>query len=207
MMDLLPPRYEFRVFADNLIPVFQSFKDIAGEPFIRESKEQYIVSEFCWDTNIKIRDGKLDLKILMQEREGLEQWVPKAKLDFPVESNIVEDIIRDDIFFEVEDVLPERTEESYSLPAFLERMKKLHGTKVVEVNKKRYGFESGTVIMEFAEVMIDGTPRHTVAVESEEVEDTLKMIHLLDLGRWENTNYLTMIKRLVGLEGEVGEHC
>ena len=50
------------VFADNLVPVFQSMKEMAGEPFIRESKEIYILSEYCWDSNIKIRDEKLDLR-------------------------------------------------------------------------------------------------------------------------------------------------
>jgi hypothetical protein len=206
-MELLPPRYEFRVFADNLVPVFQSMKELAGEPFIRESKESYIISEHCWDTNIKIRDGKLDLKIFMQEREGLEQWVPKDKMDFPVNRETIERLLSDDLFFEEADTLPNLIEESYSLDTFLELMKSLEGIRVVEVNKKRYGFESDEVIMEFAEVVIDGQPRHTVAMESKKPEDTLKMVHYFDLDRRPNTNYLEEIKHIIGMVGEEGEHC
>ncbi len=202
-----PPRFEFRVFADNLVPVFQSMKEMAGEPFIRESKEIYILSEYCWDTNIKIRDEKLDLKILMQEREGLEQWVPKDKMDFPVTRETVEKLLSDDLFFDEVDTIPELDKASYSLEAFLEVVKGLHGIRLVDVNKKRYGFESGEVIMEFAEVMIDGKPRHSVAMESEKPEDTLKMVHFFDLDRRTNTNYLDEIKHIVGLVGEEGEHC
>ena len=99
-MSDISPRYEFRIFGDNLVPVLQSIKEIAGEPLIRESDEVYIVSGSCWDTNLKIRDGKLDIKILVQERYGLEQWVPKAKVVFPVEKEFVLDLIKDDIFFD-----------------------------------------------------------------------------------------------------------
>jgi hypothetical protein len=202
------PRYEFRVFAENLVPVFQTMKEMAGRPLVRESSEIYIVSEFCWDTNVKIRGGVLDIKILLQVRDGLEQWVPKAKRAFPLDRKFIEAEILDDISIDSDSSLPELSDVSYSLEQFLEWLKKLHGVKAIRVKKKRFGFLKEDVILEFAELMIDGKPIHTVAVEGTDPGKVLKWMKGLDIDKRENVNYPLAIRRMVGMEQEeAGDHC
>jgi hypothetical protein len=202
------PRYEFRTFAENLVPLFQELQEKGNEPLKRENEELYIVSESCWDTNFKIRDGKLDIKVLVQQREGLEQWMPKVKQAFPLEAEFVKENILDDIYFDSEHPLPELSGSSYSQEQLLELLNGRHGVKVVEVKKKRHGFLVGECITEFAELMIDGKMVHTVAVESTEVQAVLGLLRELDIDRRENVNYPLAIRRMVGLEPEeAGEHC
>lgn len=77
---------------------------------MRQSEEVYIVSEFCWDKNLKLRDDKLDVKVLLQVREELEQWVPKAKRVFPLDRKFIEAEKLDDISIDSESSLPELSE-------------------------------------------------------------------------------------------------
>ena len=202
------PRYEFRVFAENLVPVFQTMKELAGEPLIRKSEETYIVSEFCWDTNFKIRDGKLDVKVLVQQRNGLEQWMPRMKLEFPVDGNLIKDVILEDMLFNSDIETIDINEDRISETDLLELIRKIHGIEAVDVRKKRYGFFVKDVILEFAELMIDGKPVHSVAVEGTDPGEVVKWIEELDTGRRENVNYPLAIRRMVGLEpDEGGDHC
>jgi hypothetical protein len=202
------PRYEFRIFAENLVPVFQTLKEMAGEPFVRESDEVYIVSEYCWDTNFKIRDGKLDIKVLLQEREGLEQWMPKVKMEFPLERVFVKEGILDDVLFESEHSFPELSEEHYAQEELIDLVNGIQGVKSVQVTKKRYVFKIRGCFAEFAEIMLDGKTTHTLAVEGAESRKVLELMKELDIHRRENVNYPLAIRRRVGLEPEeAGEHC
>jgi hypothetical protein len=201
------PRYEFRIFADNLVPVFQTIKEMAGEPYIRESEEIYIVSEFCWDTNLKIRDDKLDIKVLIREKEELEQWVPRMKLDFPIDQDLIRDVILEDLLFDDFNKV-ELPQKPCSEDEFIGLTKRIHGIKAVTVKKKRYGFLIKDVMLEFAELLINGKTLHTVAVESVETEEVKKLLKELDIANRENVNYPLAIRRMVGLEPEeAGENC
>jgi hypothetical protein len=50
---------------------------------IRESDEVYIVSAGNHPDNIKIRDAKMDMKVLVEEWYGLEQWRPRMLFRLP----------------------------------------------------------------------------------------------------------------------------
>ncbi|MCP4423849.1 MAG: hypothetical protein GY803_05090, partial [Chloroflexi bacterium] len=76
MMDQIIPRYEFRAFAQNFGLVVEKMRRLAPCSLIRESDEWYIMSAANNANNTKIRDGKLDIKVFVQERRGLEQWRP-----------------------------------------------------------------------------------------------------------------------------------
>ena len=77
-------RYEYRAFAPNFGIVEQRLRATGCAPSIRESTEIYVVSRMDEVHNVKIRDGQLEIKVLVSESHGLEQWDPKFKLDFPL---------------------------------------------------------------------------------------------------------------------------
>ncbi|MGE3266184.1 hypothetical protein [Methylocystis sp.] len=51
---------------------------------IGESEEFYVAASTNNDTNIKIRDGILDIKELVEMRGDLERWFPRARCEFPL---------------------------------------------------------------------------------------------------------------------------
>ena len=82
------PRFEFRSFGQNFetaakrmarlsMPVPEKFWE-------RHSDEIYIMSRTNDINNTKIRDGKMDIKTLVQTVDGLEQWNPLMKGEFPM---------------------------------------------------------------------------------------------------------------------------
>ena len=82
------PRFEFRSFGKDFSLQAKKMKRLS-EPItknmrIRLSKEVYIISITNDINNTKIRDNKIDVKRLVQIKDGLEQWNPVTKTGFPV---------------------------------------------------------------------------------------------------------------------------
>src|SRR5512137_2976844 len=82
----ISPRYEFRAFAQNFGMVETKLRKLAKCEQIRESSEIYIISAANSENNTKIRDGKMDIKVFVEKREGLEQWNPRMKGEFPMKT-------------------------------------------------------------------------------------------------------------------------
>ena len=76
-------RFEFRCWARNFGMVDTRLRRLSECHGISESEEFYIVAFANNDTNIKIRDGILDIKELIETRGDLERWVPRTKCEFP----------------------------------------------------------------------------------------------------------------------------
>ena len=80
---MIVPRWEWRTFGD-------SFGDAEGrlaamEPtHVDVSDELYILSSRV-EASVKVRGGQLDVKRLEEvSDDGLEQWKPVAKAEFPI---------------------------------------------------------------------------------------------------------------------------
>ena len=71
-MTEIEPRYEFRAWAPRFNIVVARMRRLAQLHSERNSDEIYIVSALSDDNNVKIRDGKIDIKELVQIRDGLE---------------------------------------------------------------------------------------------------------------------------------------
>lgn len=54
----------------------------------RSSDEIYIISRKNDINNTKIRNGKMDIKTFVQSKDGLEQWNPLMKGEFPISRGI-----------------------------------------------------------------------------------------------------------------------
>lgn len=194
------PRFEFRTFGrdfeESAYLLSRLSVPVPAKVWERSSTETYIVSKTNDVNNTKIRDGKMDIKTFVQEIDGLEQWNPLMKGEFPIKANV----LQNDVFpaFKVEG-LPILEKDEYTLEEFLNMIKNHPDLQAVTVEKERFGYMVNDTICEYANVWINGAMVVTVNSESTELEDIQKTVKDLGIEGAENINYLQAIKRIVGM--------
>ncbi|MEA3486143.1 MAG: hypothetical protein U9R20_00585 [Thermodesulfobacteriota bacterium] len=191
------PRYEFRAFAQNFGMVETKMRKLSKCEIIRESSEIYIVSSSNNENNTKIRDIKMDIKELVEKKQGLERWNPRMKDEFPMKTAV----IKNEVFpaFAVKE--PDFTRGEYTLDQYLNELIIPHPElSAVNVFKRRFAFTINGCITEIAQLLINGAAIQTVAVELEDIDAILKARDILGLADYENVNYLLAIKRVIGME-------
>ena len=193
------PRFEFRSFGQNFeaaakrmarlsMPVPEKFWE-------RHSDEIYIMSRTNDVNNTKIRDGKMDIKTLVQTVDGLEQWNPLMKGEFPMLS----EILKNEVFTAFHVSAPALPKEQYSYDEFMSMIREHADLQAVLVHKQRSGYLVNDVICETAIVFINGARVETINLESTDVQSMKQTINHIGLQGVENINYLQAIKRVVGM--------
>jgi hypothetical protein len=197
--EISKPRFEFRTFGrdfTNAVYLMSRLSmPVPEKVWERQSTETYIVSKTNDVNNTKIRDGKMDIKTFVQAVDGLEQWNPLMKGEFPIKAEVLEN----EVFpaFKVE--MPKLEKDEYTLEEFMEMVKANPDLQAVTVEKERFGYMVNDTICEVANVFINGAMVVTVNSESTELDDIKKTIADLDLEGVENINYLQAIKRVTGM--------
>lgn len=192
------PRFEFRTFGQDFSKqthlMSRLSMPVPEKVWERQSDEIYIMSRANDINNTKIRDGKMDIKTFVTEKDGLEQWNPLMKGEFP----IAKEMLANDVFpaFQVEAV--EFTQDTYTMDEFLAMIDAHPQLQAVKVHKHRFGYMVNDTICEVANVLINGAKVVTINSESTEIEDILKTLELTGLTGIENINYLQCIKRVIG---------
>lgn len=161
----------------------------------RHSDEIYILSRTNDINNTKIRDGKMDIKTFVQTVQGLEQWNPLMKGEFPIKA----EVLQKEVFPAFQVSIPVMMSDTITYEAFLEMVDQHPDLQAVRVHKQRYGYMVNDAICEYGVVLINGARVVTINAESTEVEDILKTIREIGLEGVENINYLQAIKRVIGM--------
>ncbi len=166
-----------------------------GPGKVRTSSETYIVSA-AGSNNTKVRDGLMDIKRLQQvDEQGLEQWMPVMKAEFPLTPMVLVDVFR---AWNV--IRPKLANDAYGFEEFLtELVRPNPSLAAVQVRKERHGFTVGGCIVEIANLTFDGAPVRTVAVEHEDPAVVVRTVRQLGLERFENVNYVKALKRFKGI--------
>ena len=192
------PRFEFRTFGQDFDEehylMSRQSMPVPEKVWERESEEIYILSKTNDVNNTKIRDGKMDIKTYVQTVDGLEQWNPLMKGEFP----IAKSVLVEEVFpaFKVE--MPELSKDTYTYEEFMEMIDSHDDLQAVNVKKHRFGYMVNDTICEFGNVLINGAKICTINSESTEVEDIKKTLKDTELEGVENINYLQAIKRVIG---------
>ena len=177
MTEILP-RYEFRAFAQNFGMVETKMRRLAKCEQIRESAEIYIISAANSENNTKIRDRKMDIKVFVEKREGLEQWNPRMKGEFPMKA----EVLRKEVFPAFGVAEPGFQREEYGLQEYLDEIIFPHPQlTAVNVFKLRFAFTVNGCITEIADLLINGAAIRTVAVEHTDIGAILKAKEMLGL--------------------------
>ncbi len=196
--EISKPRFEFRTFGQNFEEAAKLMArlsvPIPKKVWERNSDEIYILSKTNDINNTKIRDGKMDIKTFVQTVDGLEQWNPLMKGEFP----IAKEVLENDVFpaFKVE--MPALTQDTYTIEEFLAMIEGHKDLQGVKVHKHRFGYMVNDTLCEVAEVLINGAKVCTINSESTELEDIKKTLNDIQLTGTENINYLQAIKRVIG---------
>lgn len=192
------PRFEFRTFGADFSNQASRMEEksapVPRHMRVRYSEEVYIVSKTNNSSNTKIRNGKIDIKVFVQNKYGLEQWNPLIKSEFPISRIVLEA----DVFPAIKVSMPELKKDNFTLEEFLEIVERQSELLAVSVNKERFGYIVNDTICETANVEIDGTKVATISIESTEIQDIHQTMKDVGLEGFENINYLEAIKRTIG---------
>jgi len=196
--EISKPRFEFRSFGQDFDEAHYRMSRLSvpvpEKVWERHSDEIYILSRTNDINNTKIRDGKMDIKTYVQTVDGLEQWNPLMKGEFPIKV----EVLKNEVFPAFQVAMPGFKKDVYSYEEFIEMIRQHPDLQAVKVHKERYGYMVNNTICEFGYVYINGAVVVTINSESTEVEDIKKTIKDVGLEGVENINYLQAIKRVIG---------
>ncbi|HUY18598.1 MAG TPA: hypothetical protein VMV15_05165 [Candidatus Binataceae bacterium] len=163
------------------------------------STELYLLSRTTDDCNAKIRAGVLEVKQLLSETRGLQQWQPVLKAPFPLEAPAIVAGLAG-----LKAATLPLTRAAYTVSEFLDEV--VAPSRIltpVSISKQREVFRIDGYGAEFAAVTIPSRPvmtvRHTVAIESIDADGLLELAARLDLRRYPNRSYIQELKRLMRL--------
>jgi exopolyphosphatase/guanosine-5'-triphosphate,3'-diphosphate pyrophosphatase len=159
---------------------------------VQESDELYLVSP--GGENVKVRDDLMDIKVLREvDADGLERWEPVMKASFPLTTEVATQV-----FDALGHAAPAFGADAYPLDRFLRELVEREGlARVVRVHKRRARYTVGGCIAERSEVLADGAPLRTVAIESEDPVAVIAAVRDVGLGGWTNTSYPTALQRIL----------
>jgi exopolyphosphatase/guanosine-5'-triphosphate,3'-diphosphate pyrophosphatase len=192
-MEAIVPRWEWRTFAASFGDADRRFRQLPPGK-VQESDELYLLSPNC-DANVKIRDQLMDIKALEQvNSDGLEQWRPVMKGKFPLPAAEVTKVCA------TLRVAPLSPRDEYTLEQIqAELTHPSRGVRAVPVRKRRQQYTVGECLAEMTELVVDGHPTRTVAIEFEDAAIVLAAVQEMGLGRFENVSYPRGLKRLLDL--------
>lgn len=196
------PRFEFRSFGQNFEEAHARMARLSApvpeKVWRRTSDEIYIISRANDINNTKIRDGKMDIKTYVQTVDGLEQWNPLMKGEFPISAKV----LKEEVFPAFMVQMPELEKETYTYEEFISMVEQHPDLAAVRVHKQRFGYMVNDTICEVGNVLINGAKVVTINSESTEIEDIKKTIADVGLEGVENINYLQAIKRVIGMSNK-----
>jgi hypothetical protein len=134
------------------------------------------------DANVKIRDRLLDIKTLEQVNAGgLERWRPVMKAEFPLAGADVARVC------EALAVAPIAGLDAYTLEQLqTEVTQASRRVRVAQVHKLRRRYTISGCAAEMTDVVADGKPIRTVAIELEDPARVLAAVREMSLERFVN---------------------
>jgi exopolyphosphatase/guanosine-5'-triphosphate,3'-diphosphate pyrophosphatase len=193
-MSTIIPRWEWRTFGADFGPADAKFAALATEK-VQESDEIYLLSP-ATDANVKIRAELMDLKTLEQvSQAGLEQWRPVMKASFPLGPADVGTVCA------ALGVSSPAGRDAFTLDQLVAELGAPgRGVRAVAVHKRRLRYTINGCMSEMTEVIADGMPVRTVAIESEDAGRVVEAVHEMGLTGLPNISYPRGLKTVVGMK-------
>lgn len=182
-MNKIKPRWEWRSFGRCFGEAESRLAKLTPRG-VQESDEIYLLSSA--GDNVKVRDALMDIKVLRKvNADGLEQWTPVLKAGFPLPAAKAAQVLKS-----LHLPVPPGFRATLTLDEFLERFAAPGGAiRAVKVHKRRTRYTVEGCLAELSEVVADGKPTRTLAVESEDAAAVLRAVRELGLEGYTNTSY------------------
>ena len=178
---MIVPRWEWRTFGETFGEAEERLAEL--EPTqVSESDELYLVSS-RGEGSVKVRGVVLDVKRLEQvSDDGLEQWRPVAKAEFPIAKADVASLLS-----ELGIAAPPLERDAYELGELVDEVvSQSADLLLVPVHKRRAHYTVGGCAAELTEVRTDALTTRTIAVES--ADPALVRVALDELGLRSRSN-------------------
>ena len=187
-------RWEWRTFFATPLPLALRERFGIRSPAPGGSLDTYILSLMS-PHNVKVRNGRLEIKHLDEVDRGLERWHTTRESTFPVDAQAIHDV------FEAWAVpAPVVIARRLAADEFLRTVvRTVPSLAIVNVTKRRTRLELGGCAGEYASLDVEGRPWHTLAFEDADPTRVLDAIAELGLGPRVNTSYPAGLKRITGL--------
>jgi exopolyphosphatase / guanosine-5'-triphosphate,3'-diphosphate pyrophosphatase len=188
-------RWEWRTFGDTFGDADARLAALAPTR-VDDSEELYILSSRV-EGSIKIRGGKLDVKRLERRSEdGLEQWNPVAKAEFPIAAADVASLLA-----ALEVSVSSLDRETYALDQLVDDVVgPLDDLLAVPVRKHRVHHVLDGCRAELTEVQSGARRTRTIAVEDEDPALVRSTVEALGLWSRPNVSVPRGLTGLLGLE-------
>ena len=195
-MGTIVPRWEWRTFGSDFGAADAAFAALEPE-LVQESDETYLLSPGA-DAAVKIRAALMDVKLLEEVSDaGLEQWRPVMKETFPLPQG---EAVKVCAALGVS--APPAAADAFSLDEFLAVLAAPErGVRAVAVHKHRAHYMVGGCMAEVTDVLADGRPTRTLAIEATDAGLVVATVQDLGFSSHENTSYPRWLKAAVGMEG------
>jgi len=190
------PRWEWRTFGESFGRAEARLAGLAPTK-VEDSDEHYVLSRGL-AASVKVRGGRLDVKRLEEvSDDGLERWRPIAKLDFPVTSSAVAELL------EALDVaVPPLGRETYDWDQLLDEVVESQDDLLaVAVSKHRIRHLIDGCMAELTDVRSGARATRTIAVESEDPTVVRTTVQALGLWGRPNVSVSRGLAQLVGFGG------
>jgi exopolyphosphatase/guanosine-5'-triphosphate,3'-diphosphate pyrophosphatase len=190
-MTEITPRWEWRSFGRRFGEAEERLARLAPSG-VQESDEIYLLSRA--GENVKVRDALMDIKVLREvNADCLEQWTPVMKAGFPLQAAEAAKVLE-----ALKLPIPTPVRTSYTLDEFIEQFAAPGGAiRAVQVHKRRTRYTVGGCMAELSEVVANGKPTRTIAVESEDAAGVMRAVRELGLGGYTNTSYPRALAALI----------
>ncbi len=195
-MPEIRPRWEWRSFGRRFGGAEARLAKLTPGG-VQESDEVYLLSGA--GDNVKVRDELMDIKVLREvNADGLEQWTPVMKAGFPLPAAEATKVLES-----LHLPVPLLSRTSFTLDQFLAELAAPGGPiRVVKVHKRRTRYTVGGCMAELSDVVANGKPTRTLAVESEDPAGVIRAVRELGLGGYTNTSYPRGLAALIDEEPE-----
>ena len=185
-------RWEWRIFGDAFSAAQRRLTATAAER-VEHSDEIYVVARGS-DASVKVRDARLDAKRLLRvDGEGLEQWEPVIKAQFPLTPAELGPVLA------LLDVPESRAAGGAdNVEALLALVESEPTLRAVHVHKNREHYTFAGCMAESTELRTSAGAVHTLAVESPDRERVGAAVSALGLAGRTVVSVPRALKALVG---------
>lgn len=197
MVTSVIPRFEFRIFGNNLEKHESKIKELSEKEMTRQMDSTYLLTPWKRKNNVKVREGVMDIKLLEQNHEGLEQWNPFLVGKFPLNADVIKTVVFPALGIES----PVFNRKKYTLEQFIDEVVSVDpDLAVAYVWKTRHAYMLGDCITEIAEITVNGASIKTICIEHEDPQKVLDAKKMIGIDKKvENVNYPKALKRIMGL--------
>jgi hypothetical protein len=188
------PRYELRTQhpAASAEALQQRLAAHLGDGTPTRAADIYVFTPGMLDTNVKLRQGRLDVKELIALSGSLEQWRALDGADFPLTPGWLQ-------YLSTRCGFPRVVSASPTVGGFLDAAERSHEVLVAHVHKERHHFQQEGLSAEVTTGHINGASVAFLVLESEIPERVMEVARQLQIENLENVSLPRFLQRLFGV--------